>query len=659
VTARRSGFLLSRRTLCWCLVIYGLALAVRLVYYWQVHDNPLYDWTTLDENTNHHAALAHLKGTAPAKAYLKAPLYLYYLLGVYGIAGPETGAARLIQVFLASLWAPLTFLIAERLFGRPTDVLAGLLAAIFWTFVFFSTELLDVAIGGVFYLLTACLLIRLSDAYRWKWLLCGVALGLGAITRPNILAAAPFLAATVVLVAWRGARPMGTAWALLALRRAAGLALGCCLIVLPITVRNRVVGGKWVLIGAYGGVNFYLANNVDADAKNVELLGLPDYQPSGVFDANDPYNVHCFTYRQGCDYTSQKLGRPCTRGEMNDAMFALGRAYVRDHPGKFITDSLKRLCWFFNAYEFADNKDLYQFRHFSRLLSGLSLLHFGVLCPLIVFGLVLAIRADDRSPGLAYYLVLLASLIGPGVFFLVNARFRVTIVCLLAPLGAYGLVRVAAWCRASVDRRKTFIAAACLAGVGLVSNLNVFAYRPPCHPYLLFIYAAACGATGRGQEMARTVEKIEQAMAMDVKGGRHGRALYCLHDYYDRNGPLDKAVHYGIRLIERRQLDANGSARVFDTFMKANRPDLIRSLLAVMDQGQAGADPGVIADAILRYARRYHDRKWLRQAERRYRQLAVRHPVEVEYHRRLDLIRALLASPTTTRQATSAPTTSP
>ncbi len=648
--------LLDRRTWCWVLVVYVLALAIRLVYLWQVHDNPLYAWLTLDENTNHQAALAHLNGTAPPKAYLKAPLYLYYLLGVYRLFGPDPDAARFIQVFLAALWAPLTFLIAERLFARPVDVLAGLLAAGFWTFVFFSTELLDVAIGGVFYLLTACLAIRLPDDSRWKWPLCGLVLGLGAITRPNIMVFAPLLAGAVVLVARREAPG---AWVRPALRRVATLAMGCAVAILPVTIRNRVVGGEWVLIAAYGGVNFYLANNPEADAKNVELVGLPDYVPSNRFDPNDPYDVNCFTYRSGCDYTSQKLGRPCTRGEMNDTMFALTWAYIREHPGKFVRDSLKRLCWFFNAYEFADNKDLYQFREFSGLLAASSVLHFGILCPLIVFGLLLALRGAGRSPPMLYYFVLLVSLIGPGIFFLVNARFRVTIVCLMAPLAAHGLVQTVAWCRSAVERRKTFIAGACLAAVALLSNANLFGYRPPCHPYLLFIYAAACGATGRDAEMAQTVERIERAIAMGVQGGRHGRALYCLYDYYDINGPLDRAVHYGRQLVVRHRLDANGSRRVFATFIKADRPDLVRALLAEMNQGRTGADPAFVAGAMLDFARRYGDRQALVEARRCYRRLAAQHPAEIEYHQRITQVDALLASPTTTRAATSRPATRP
>ncbi len=634
MTSSASATWYRSRTLQWCLILYLAALGVRAVFYVQVRDNPLYLWPTLDENTNHHAALAVLEGTMPSKAYLKAPVYLYTLVGVYSLFGPEPDAARLIQVFIAALWAPLTFLIAEALFGRTTGILAGLLGAVFWTFVFFSTELLDVALGGTLYLLTACLIVRLPETFRWTWLLCGLALGLSAITRPNILACAPLLAIAVAVVAWRSAEALGRSRLGLAAARVGWLTLGCCLAVLPVTMRNRVVGGEWVLIGAYGGVNFYLANNPEADAKNVELLGLPDYEPSGVFDANDPYNHTCFTYRKGCDYTSQQLGRPCTRGEMNRAMFALGGEYIQEHPAKFASDVGKRLCWFFNAYEYGDNKDLYQFREFSSLLAGLSYLHFGIVCPLIVVGLVAWALQGPRTPAMAYYGALLVGLIVPGTFFLVNARFRVTIVCLLAPLAAYGLVTTLAWCRPVVHRRRLFLAALVGAGVALFSNANVFGYRPPCHPYLLFIYAAACGATGHDEEMARTIEKIERADAMNIESGGHGRAMYCLFEYYDSKGQTDKALHYARRMLDKGQLDARASAKVFKACMRAGDQDLARDLLEAIWDGRAGAAPRDLAEAMLAYGKRYHDAIWCRRAEDAFRQLASRYPTELMYHRK-------------------------
>jgi len=654
----------DKRTVLWSIFFYGLALAVRLAYFHDVRHNPLYDWPTLDENTNHHVALAVLNGTDPPKAYLKAPLHQWYLLAVYRVFGVSTDTARLVQLFLAALWAPLTFLIAERLFARPADLIAGLLAVGFWTFVFFSTELLDVAIAGVFYLLTACLLVRLSDANRWKWLLVGITIGLGAITRPNILMVAPTLVVTLLIVAWRTPRAASSDASTMrrggpwrdAILRVIALAIGCGIVILPITVRNRMVGGEWVLIATYGGVNFYLANNPESDARNVELLGLPDYVPSNEYDANDPFNVHCFTYRQGCDHTSQKLRRPCTRGEMNDMMMSLGRAYVRQYPWKFPGDSLKRFCWFFNSYEFADNKDLYQFCDFSRLLKGLSLLHYGILCPFVILGLILVLWRGPRNASLAYYLMMMAALIGPGMFFLVNARFRAVIVCLLVPLGAHGLVEAARLCRRSVERHKTYLAAAVLCLAAWFSNTNLFDYRPLCHPYLMFIYAAACGATGRQDEMARTIEKIEQTMAMDMKAGRHGRALFCLYDYYSQRDNLPKATFYGRMMIERNQLDPPTAKRVFITAVKANDRELAEVVLRFLNMGLQGKDRAFAAEAMIEYAQRYNDRQTLQEAAQCYRRLSAEFPMDLEFHNRIRFVDELLARPTTTQAVPSTTT---
>jgi len=168
----------SRRRWVWvALAVYVLALAVRLAWLTEARRNPLYQWPTIDERTHHKIAEAIANGTAPRTAYLRAPLYLYTLAGIYKIVGNDSLRARYVQVFIASLAPVLVFLIGGRLFGAAVGVLAGLLSTVFWTFVFFSTELLDVSMACVVYLFLAWFLIVADDGRWWKWLVAGVLVG--------------------------------------------------------------------------------------------------------------------------------------------------------------------------------------------------------------------------------------------------------------------------------------------------------------------------------------------------------------------------------------------------------------------------------------------------------------------------------------------------
>ena len=59
-------------------------------------------------------------------------------------------------------------------------------------------------------------------------------------------------------------------------RRSAGcrarvlILLGAALAIAPVTLRNRVVGGEWVLVTAGGGFNFYIGNHAAADGGYVQ-----------------------------------------------------------------------------------------------------------------------------------------------------------------------------------------------------------------------------------------------------------------------------------------------------------------------------------------------------------------------------------------------------
>ena len=60
--------------------------------------------------------------------------------------------------------------------------------------------------------------------------------------------------------------PVALLWARRQARAPVGaLILGFALVIAPVTLRNRVVGGEWVPISYNAGINFYLGNNPDYD----------------------------------------------------------------------------------------------------------------------------------------------------------------------------------------------------------------------------------------------------------------------------------------------------------------------------------------------------------------------------------------------------------
>jgi hypothetical protein len=641
--------------------VYLLAVAVRLVFLLQARDNPLYQFLVLDERTQHEVGVAISKGTLPPNGYFKAPLYGYFLGAIYRVAGADPFVARVVQVFVAGLAPVLIFFIARRLFGSAVGLVAGGLTSVYWIFVFFSTELLDATLGCVFCLLLAWLLVGVDDARRWKWPASGITLGLGAITRPNILALAPVLALMIVVAGRRqshrnapGRSRVG--WVRIGLTRVCLLVAGTALAIAPVTMRNLIVANERLLICAYGGINFFIANNPQSDGKNTVCPKLDITVRHPGLDMNDPA-VRWDEGWQACYlYAAQHLGPRPRYDEVERFFYRKTLDYIRQCPAKFAADTFKRFCWLFNAYEYPNNKDKYHFLRFSSLLRALSWLHFGIIGPIGVVGLVMALRRRPWPPGMNYYFAMILSLAVPGIFFVVNARYRLPVVYLLMPAVAYGIVELVRLVRPPVVWRRVAVIGGSLAGLMVFSNLNLFGYRPPHHEYLLFSFAGACGATGQTELMGETVGEIERALAdRSYRHTLHPWAMTCLFDYFRQRGDIVRAAHYGWEALQSEPVSIPTLGALADVLIQADRRDRARQCLQTLANRSADQPNPYLAGALLRFGQAYRDRQAVTEAAKVFRALVRLQPQQPELLSGLEAAERLLQNPATQPSSTASP----
>jgi hypothetical protein len=631
--------------------IYVLAVAVRLVFLSEVQDNPLYQFLILNERVQHETAFEISRGTLPPNAYLRTPFFAYFLGTIYKIIGPDALRARFIQIFVVS-WTPvLLFVVGCRLFDRAVGVLAGLLAAVYWTNVFFSAELLDISLACVFYLLLLCVLIAVDDGRTCKWFFAGGLMGLGAITRPNILAFAPVLAVMVVMASRREAvRASETTdprlWLKTGLVRGALLTIGTVLAIAPVTIRNMVVANEKILIACFGGIFLYVANNPTSDGKNAvsPILDITVRHPG--LDLNNPWVRSDTSAQAAYLYAAQYLGPHTRWAQVERFHVRLTLDYIRHYPGKFLTDTFKRFCWTFNAYEFPSNKDLNWLRRFSPLLNALSWVHFGLIGPLGVVGLVMAIRRRPRSQPYLYYIAMLLSLALPGVFLVINTRYRLPVVLLLIPAAAYAIVQLVRMFVRPIHWRRLSVYMGALAALMVFSNVNVFGYRPPHHEHALFSYAGACGAMGRDDLMADAIEEIEQALAdTSCPHMLPPFAMTCLFSYYHERGNLARAAHYAARVLKRDEpADARMLARIATVFTQAGQGNRARRALEKLIRRTGGQPDPSLAAALLAYGEAFNDRAVLTGAARQLTVLVRQNPAAKHLRESLARARRKLAS---------------
>jgi 4-amino-4-deoxy-L-arabinose transferase-like glycosyltransferase len=316
-------------------------------------------------------------------------LYTLYLAGVYAIFDGQLLAARLIQAIVAGALQPwLTYRIASRLFGTRVGLSAAAVAALYPYFVYYAGALVTetftiVALVWMFDLATGRVRMQAASGKArgrvTAWALLGLALGCAALLRQVTLVALPLTLAWLVWVAGRGdAR-------LLSSRRRA--AIGGAIValsvtfalILPWTVRNNQVFGRFVLLNTNAGYVFFWANHPIHGTQFQPLL------------QNESYGR--LIPRELASYDEAAL---------DAALMARGIGFVRDDPARFFWLSLSRIEEYFKFWPSSES---------SRLSNVARVLSFGLALPFILYGIWLAVarwrRVGISRQGPAVLLLLL------------------------------------------------------------------------------------------------------------------------------------------------------------------------------------------------------------------------------------------------------------
>jgi 4-amino-4-deoxy-L-arabinose transferase-like glycosyltransferase len=256
------------------------------------HNDPTFLSPKMDALYHHQWALAIATGREfVTDAFFRAPLYPYFLGLLYKLSGASLMFARIVQAFVGGAASGFVYLLARRLMARlrPANVkpqagprsglhsstaiplIAGFLMAAYPIAIWYDAELLLEGLLTFLVLLGFVLLLRSRDTDR-QWWLPGIAFGLAAITRPNVLAFLAVLPVWLLIEYRRGAwKRLGQIWVMAAL------------VILPVTVRNYVVSGQFVPIAWQAGTNFYIGNSPESDGVTAVVPGTrPDWW--GGFD---------------------------------------------------------------------------------------------------------------------------------------------------------------------------------------------------------------------------------------------------------------------------------------------------------------------------------------------------------------------------------------
>ena len=147
------------------LVVFALALVVRLVYLGEISKSPTFQVPIVDSATyDQHARLLVAKGIFSQRFFWQGFFYPFFLAAVYFFTGGSMLWARLIQIVLGSLLCVGVCRLGSRLFDRRTGIVAGVIAALYGPLIFFDVELLDAGFSAIWALVLILLILKARDA---------------------------------------------------------------------------------------------------------------------------------------------------------------------------------------------------------------------------------------------------------------------------------------------------------------------------------------------------------------------------------------------------------------------------------------------------------------------------------------------------------------
>lgn len=506
------------------ILIFSLALILRIIYLIQMKGaDPLFYHPIMDALYHHDWAVSIIKGGWLGKdVFFRAPLYPYLLSALYRIFGINLLVPRIVQSLIGAFSCVLVQRIGAKIFSKKVGNIAGLIAAFYPLFIYFDLELLIPTLLIFLILLGFYLILNFShkSGTSLGWFISGLVWGLAVITRPNTLI---FL----LLLPFWGVKKMKRNLKTALLYGS----LGMLSMILPVTIRNYVVGKELVPIAWQGGTNFYIGNNPQSDGMTAIVPGTRKSWWGGFYDAKR--------------IAEEAMGKELKNSEIDKYWFNLGFEFIKKEPLKALSLFLKKAYLFFGGFEISNNRDIYFFTRISYLKFLLFLLPFfqfpfGLLLPLALVGCWYAYKKKKDISLILFFVIPYALSF---IVFFVCARYRLPIISFLIILASFAIVSIIDDIKKKKNKNLIPIVSIFLSSL-IFFNANIFQIQP-ANPSLNYLTIAGTEyEKGNYQKAISYLNKALQYMP------DYADALNLLGACYKKSGKYEEALYYYTQAIK-------------------------------------------------------------------------------------------------------------
>lgn len=420
---------IRKREIIFIFAVFGIAFALRILYLRDYLNSDTFPILQYSDSYSYFLwAKDILSGDLwGSKAFMKWPLYAYFLSFLLKLFKGNVTAVYLFQYLLGALNCVLVYFIARRIFNEAVARISALLCAWYGLFLFYDSLLIYTNLSLFLNSLLFLFLLSIKDEPDNKKLfLAGIFLGICVITQASI---ALFGIFAIILILKAKEAPLRKL-----LLKFFLFLFGFAVIIGSVALKNFFAEKDFVLISGNVGFNFYSGNNPRAN---------------GTFfcPANIALNQEDM-FRDARILANAETGRSLTTAQVSRFWFNKAVVFIQKEPGKWLVLLFRKIKYLFSPVEFIHDLE-YNFLTGKTMVFKAVLMDLRFILPFSLLGIILAFKRI-RQVALLYIALITVSF--SICLFFVTARYRIVMVPYFMIFAAFGLVTT----RESLRERRYF-----------------------------------------------------------------------------------------------------------------------------------------------------------------------------------------------------------